>query len=189
MNEGNSPHLRPRYPPSLIMALRVLLAAGLLVATVFARTNLDGCTYYDSVVKPTGMAAYATRIFYVPDTGEICTFHDCGGGRAPPATTRPGCPGYTGTETVTPKFLTLSSTVPTAKTTSSAPVTIPGPDSPSASITAAPTVVPGGGSGNATVTGSVSRTTTVPGGAGRVGVRGIFGPCLVAGALIGMGML
>ncbi|KAF1735490.1 hypothetical protein CRV24_004414 [Beauveria bassiana] len=70
-----------------------------LASSALARTDLAGCTYTDLVVKPTRMAAYASRLWYVPDTGEVCEFLDCGGGRAPPKSTVPGCPLYTGTET------------------------------------------------------------------------------------------
>ncbi|RAH69162.1 uncharacterized protein BO66DRAFT_429524 [Aspergillus aculeatinus CBS 121060] len=46
-----------------------------------------------------------TRIFYIPDTGELCELIDCGGGRAPPKTTVPGCPLYSGTEPVPTHYL------------------------------------------------------------------------------------
>jgi len=42
---------------------------------------------------------------YVPGTGELCEFLDCGGGRAPPKTTVPGCAQYSGTETYSPSYL------------------------------------------------------------------------------------
>ncbi|OGM47774.1 hypothetical protein ABOM_003232 [Aspergillus bombycis] len=47
----------------------------------------------------------SSMIWYVPDTGEICDFPDCGGGRAPPKLNQPGCAAYTGTETLTPSYL------------------------------------------------------------------------------------
>ena len=59
---------------------------------------------------------YATIIWYVPDTLEICKGVDCGGGRAPPKSV-PGCPLYQGTETVTPEFLTADPMKPTAAPT------------------------------------------------------------------------
>lgn len=65
-----------------------------------ARTDLTGCTRTD-VSSPAG-ASYA---WIVPNTGELCDFLDCGGGRAPPKTTVPGCPAYVGTETYRPSFL------------------------------------------------------------------------------------
>ncbi|KAL1891036.1 hypothetical protein Sste5346_007859 [Sporothrix stenoceras] len=77
------------------MLSRVILA-GLLPAVALARTDLTGCT---------SSVSGASLIWYVPGTGELCEFIDCGGGRAPPITTKPGCAGYTGTATVTPSFL------------------------------------------------------------------------------------
>ena len=68
-------------------------------ALVSARTDLSGCT---------STTAGASLIYYVPGTGEICKFLDCGGGRAPPKTTVPGCPAYSGTETHSPEFLALA---------------------------------------------------------------------------------
>lgn len=87
--------------------IRTLALAVALATSAVARTDLDGCTYYDSVVKPKDDWAYATRVWYVPDTGELCQFLDCGGGRAPPKYTVPGCPLYTGTETYSPTFINL----------------------------------------------------------------------------------
>ncbi|KAG9513970.1 hypothetical protein KCU93_g9906, partial [Aureobasidium melanogenum] len=72
----------------------------LFSALVHARTDLTGCTRTD-VSSPAG-ASYA---WIVPDTGELCDFLDCGGGRAPPKTTVPGCLLYVGTETYKPSFL------------------------------------------------------------------------------------
>lgn len=40
-----------------------------------------------------------------PDTGAICDALDCGGGRAPPKTTVPGCPLYSGPLPSTTRFL------------------------------------------------------------------------------------
>jgi hypothetical protein len=42
---------------------------------------------------------------YVPGTGELCDFLDCGGGTAPPKTTVPGCLLYSGTATYSPSYL------------------------------------------------------------------------------------
>lgn len=72
----------------------------LFSALVHARTDLTGCTRTD-ISSPAG-ASYA---WIVPDTGELCDFLDCGGGRAPPKTTVPGCALYVGTETYKPSFL------------------------------------------------------------------------------------
>lgn len=89
------------------MAFRLLTLAA-LTATALAKTDLEGCTYIDAVVTVSGrhdIAPYATRTWYVEDTGEICEFLDCGGGRAPPKTTVPGCGAYKGTETYSPRFM------------------------------------------------------------------------------------
>ncbi|KAG9698435.1 hypothetical protein KCU95_g2521, partial [Aureobasidium melanogenum] len=72
----------------------------LFSALVHAKTDLAGCTRTD--VSSPASASYA---WIVPDTGELCDFLDCGGGRAPPKTTVPGCPLYVGTETYKPSFL------------------------------------------------------------------------------------
>ncbi|CAL3969958.1 unnamed protein product [Diplocarpon coronariae] len=67
-----------------------------LLAFAAARTDLSGCT--SSTAGP-------SLVWYVPGTGELCDFLDCGGGRAPPKTTVPGCAGYVGTATYSPSFL------------------------------------------------------------------------------------
>jgi uncharacterized protein (DUF2342 family) len=78
------------------MHITTTLAVSLLPLLALAKTDLSGCT--SSVAGP-------KLVWYVPDTGELCDFLDCGGGRAPPKTTVPGCPGYEGTETYKPSFL------------------------------------------------------------------------------------
>jgi len=118
------------------MAAKFLTTA-LLAGTALARTDLSGCTTYDTVVSnANGM--YATRIWYVPDSGEICDFLDCGGGRAPPKTTVPGCPAYEGTETYSPVFID-------PKTLGSGPIKTGAAEdvSASATITEAPTTQTG----------------------------------------------
>ncbi|KAI0148840.1 hypothetical protein GGR57DRAFT_474440 [Xylariaceae sp. FL1272] len=71
-----------------------------LAALAAAKTDLEGCTSSSTV-------AYggASIIWYVPDSGEICAFLDCGGGMAPPKTTVPGCAAYSGTATYSPSYL------------------------------------------------------------------------------------
>lgn len=66
-----------------------------------ARTDISGCVSSAT----TDQWHEASLIWYVPGSGEICQFVDCGGGRAPPKTDQPGCPLYTGTATVTPSYL------------------------------------------------------------------------------------
>ncbi|KAJ5476769.1 hypothetical protein N7475_002498 [Penicillium sp. IBT 31633x] len=80
--------------------LSSLLGLASLASLAAARTDLEGCVS-SAVVVNHG----ASLLWYVPDSGEICSFLDCGGGRAPPKSTVPGCPLYTGTATVTPDYL------------------------------------------------------------------------------------
>lgn len=91
------------------MAFQILASLALFGTAALAKTDLAGCTYIDGVFTPDHGPAWATRTWYVPDTGEICAFLDCGGGRAPPKTTVPGCAAYEGTETYSPLFLDLAS--------------------------------------------------------------------------------
>lgn len=77
-----------------------ILAVASLASVVLARTDLTGCTSTD-VSSPAG----ASIAYYVPGTGELCDFLDCGGGRAPPKYSVPGCPQYTGTASYFPSYL------------------------------------------------------------------------------------
>lgn len=98
------------------------------VPVVLARVGTEGCTFTDRPIGGYGV----TRIYYVPDSQEICSLYiDCGGGRAPPKTTKPGCPGYTGTLPVEVHYLTPymsvigvlpKETAPAAKKESTAPL-------------------------------------------------------------------
>ncbi|KAL6902754.1 hypothetical protein GGI43DRAFT_351839 [Trichoderma evansii] len=104
------------------MSVRSLAATLFLAASALAKTDLAGCTYTDTVVQPSGLPgydAYASRIWYVPGTGELCDLLDCGGGRAPPKTDVPGCPLYSGTATYSPSYLDLQTKAVAAATTSS----------------------------------------------------------------------
>ncbi|KAK3942668.1 hypothetical protein QBC46DRAFT_379634 [Diplogelasinospora grovesii] len=85
---------------SSLWAALAVAGAG-LVSPALARTGLEGCVSTEVIIQK----YYASYIWYVPDTGEICSFLDCGGGRAPPKTTVPGCPLYKGTATITPAYL------------------------------------------------------------------------------------
>lgn len=179
------------------------LATLALAALVSAKTNLEGCTSSETI-KYGG----ASLVYYVPDTGEICSFLDCGGGRAPPKTTVPGCPQYAGTATYTPEFL---SGYPTAGATASASAaeTPSGGNTETGSagstITSAPALsgqpsgrptgtggVPIGGNN---VTGTVTLSTTgspgLPQGTGAANLmasvgKGVFG---VAVGVAGLAML
>lgn len=108
------------------MALKSLLTLTTLLfaTTTTAKTDLEGCTSFTSMVtvrpEPGYGNTYASVVWYVPDTLEICKGVDCGGGRAPPKSV-PGCPLYEGTETVTAEFLTADPMKPTAAVTTEEP--------------------------------------------------------------------
>lgn len=87
------------------MSLRILATAALLASTALAKTDIGGCTSYNTVGTYSDGSHYATRIWYLPDTGEVCELLDCGGGRAPSKTNVPGCGNYKGTETYSPRFI------------------------------------------------------------------------------------
>jgi len=92
----------------------------LLAATASAKTDFEGCTSFTSMVTVRTEIGYgntyASVIWYDPSNLEICQGVDCGGGRAPPKTV-PGCPAYSGTETVEPTFLSEDPAKPKATTT------------------------------------------------------------------------
>lgn len=71
-----------------------------LAMGVMAKTDLEGCTSSETVAF-----GGASMVYWDPTNGEICSFLDCGGGRAPPKTTVPGCAAYEGTATYTPDYL------------------------------------------------------------------------------------
>lgn len=77
-----------------------LLTVAGLTALAAARTDYDGCVSSQVVVH-----GGASMLWYVPESGEICETLDCGGGRAPPKYSVPGCPLYTGTAEYSPKYL------------------------------------------------------------------------------------
>ena len=97
---------------------RVIFTAASLATLALARTDLTGCTSTD-VSSPAG----ASIAWYVPGTGELCDFLDCGGGRAPPKTTVPGCPLYSGTATYSPSYLPGYGATETGSASSAAPTT------------------------------------------------------------------
>ena len=72
-----------------------------IAALASAKTDIAGCV----TSKTTNQYGEASVLWYVPTSGEICEILDCGGGRAPPKTTVPGCGSYEGTETYSPQFL------------------------------------------------------------------------------------
>ncbi|KAF8863278.1 hypothetical protein BDZ45DRAFT_138881 [Acephala macrosclerotiorum] len=149
-----------------------------LAALATAKTDLSGCTSSATV-------AYggASLIWYVPGTGELCDFLDCGGGRAPPKTTVPGCPLYSGTATYSPSYLpgyndgVAASTSASAASTSQSSAAITGSSTSAAisqqtseSVISSSDVSPSSGSvdsavfitsttGTGTASGSLSQTT------------------------------
>ncbi|KAI0006837.1 hypothetical protein F4779DRAFT_545807 [Xylariaceae sp. FL0662B] len=86
--------------PSSSQLLATATVVAVLVGQAAAKTDLKGC-----VSSKTIAYGGASLIWYVPDTGEICAMLDCGGGRAPPKTTVPGCAAYKGTATYSPSYL------------------------------------------------------------------------------------
>ncbi|KAK1633806.1 hypothetical protein BDP81DRAFT_451784 [Colletotrichum phormii] len=111
------------------MSFRYITSLAIMATAVLAKTDLAGCVSSDSVYTPTqGGTPYATRVWYVPGTGEICAALDCGGGRAPPKTTVPGCPSYEGTETYSPSFLPLQTSAAVEASTTMAAVTTAAPE-------------------------------------------------------------
>ncbi|KAH6652489.1 hypothetical protein BKA67DRAFT_659198 [Truncatella angustata] len=93
----------------------LVLAAALFAAPISAKTDMEGC-----VSSKTVAYGGASLIWYVPDTGEICAFLDCGGGRAPPKTTVPGCGAYSGTASYSPSYLAGYGSDSVASSTSAA---------------------------------------------------------------------
>ncbi len=189
-------------------ALPILLG---LAGLATARTDLSGCI--SSATH--NQWNEASMIWYVPDTGEICDFVDCGGGRAPPKTTQPGCPLYTGTATVTPSYLSgwgpngklAASTTTVSQTTSSTKTTSTGESTGETTsqtgtgnsmVTAAPTSSPvvsmttttssASKIGNSTAAGnstSSASTAVHTGGASGFAVTNLAGVVVLVAAAVG----
>ncbi|KAL8377197.1 hypothetical protein RB595_008058 [Gaeumannomyces hyphopodioides] len=134
---------------SLAQSTVLLGALAILGGLVEGKTDLAGCTKYTTTV-----GNVASIVWFIPDTLEVCTLIDCGGGRAPPKS-KPGCPLYQGPETVTPSFLESNPFKTSASASSSAPSTLATPTSSSVATTA--------GSGTGTAAGPGSSTTAGPG--------------------------
>jgi len=103
---------------------------------------------------PTGVVRY-----YDPDTGEICPYRDCGGGRAPVKYDVPGCAAYTGTElpktekSYLPCWTGFSTSSSETSTVFSTTTTVP----------SSPTSLPSGGSiTTSTRSGTAPPDTTEP---------------------------
>lgn len=142
---------------SIQLTLASFLALSPLAA--LAKTDLEGCTTFTSTVTidPTSHEygnVYQSLVYYDPDTLEICTVPDCGGGRAAPKTGVPGCPLYSGTATPTPSFLTADPLAPASTTTATA-------TSSGAAETATAASSSSSGSGSASSASSASTTVIV----------------------------
>ncbi|KAK2058285.1 hypothetical protein LY76DRAFT_655329 [Colletotrichum caudatum] len=110
------------------MSYRLIASVAILATAALAKTDLAGCVSSDSIYTPTqGGTPYATRVWYVPGTGEICAALDCGGGRAPPKTDVPGCDAYKGTETYCPSFIHLEPSAAAVAEATRAPMITPAP--------------------------------------------------------------
>ncbi|KAH7115030.1 hypothetical protein B0J11DRAFT_539690 [Dendryphion nanum] len=110
------------------MRTSTVLTTLALALSASAKTDIAGCV---------STAVGASLLWYLPDTCEQCKILDCGGGRAPPKTTVPGCAAYVGTETYQPTYLTICGQKP-----SSAPA--PSVTSTNAYPTSAPSSTPAG---------------------------------------------
>ncbi|KAL8317681.1 hypothetical protein RB597_001201 [Gaeumannomyces tritici] len=149
-------------------------ALAILGGLVEGKTDLAGCTKYTTMV-----GNVASVVWFVPDTLEICSLMDCGGGRAPPKS-KPGCPLYQGPETVTPSFLEsnpLKTSTP-APASSSVRPTLATPTSSSVATS---------GSGTGAAASSETGTTAGPGASTAVGSGANSTAVLGTGATGGSG--
>lgn len=178
------PH-KPSFKMPSSNHLTVLSILALSPLAALARTDFSGCTSFTSTVtiNPTAHEygnVYGSVVYYDPDTLEICTVPDCGGGRAPPKTGVPGCPLYSGTATVTPSFLSadpLAATMTTssgAAETTTATISSSGAGESSSSSSSTSVVVVTGADGSANATGGsgtaqATRSSTVVGGGSSTG--------------------
>ncbi|KAI1761948.1 hypothetical protein GGR53DRAFT_448034 [Hypoxylon sp. FL1150] len=123
----------------------------LLAVPAAAKTDLSGCVSSETV-------AYggASLIWYVPGSGEICAFLDCGGGMAPPKTTVPGCAAYSGTATYSPSYLPGYGAEATSAAASSTENSSPAETS--ASVASSTTAA---GTGAGTTSAALSSTGTI----------------------------
>lgn len=145
------------------MSFKQFVLSGLLATAALAKTDIGGCVTTNIVTTATNggeTSVYTTLVYYLPDTGEICELLDCGGGRAPPKTTVPGCAAYKGTETYSPKFLpTSTSEAPEPAETSAGAESSESGDAQTSAVptpSANGTGSAGGKNGNSSETGSGS---------------------------------
>ena len=113
-----------------------------LLTLTLAKTDLSGCT--SSAVVVDG-ARYVQ--WWVPETGEICSGLDCGGGRGPLKFDVPGCPAYTGTLKYEPSYLPGGGPNGFVQAPATPTADVEGPEATPVVIKGGPTL--GGGAGGA----------------------------------------
>ena len=150
----------------LTTALTLLLSANPLLA------QSEPCAFSRRVLTQCGDGL----LFNIdPDTGEICDALDCGGGRAPPKTTIPGCPQYSGPLPSTTRY--LSCWKPSAASTTSTAVTTTTAETTEGGLSVQTTLPPGDNSNGTTAgpgAGVTQTTATRPVSTNGVdGARGI----------------
>lgn len=124
----------------------------LAATAVLAKTDLAGCTSLTYTYPGPSGDSIKTVIHYVPETHEICTPLDCGGTDPASGKKNPGCPGYSGTETITKSFLSSCATVKPPTVTITQTLATPGSKSGVGSTTV--TVTP------PTTTSTIIKTVT-----------------------------
>ena len=170
----------------------------LLAPLALAKTDLAGCT---------STAIGNALSYYVPGTGEVCSILDCGGGRAPPKTTVPGCAAYSGTAAYEPSYIAgwgpNGQSAVAATTTAGASVTGSATHAGGAVTSTAAadskivsSTVTGGGasrgvtpSANGTLAGSTATPTAFSGSSGAGAVTRNGGLVVVGGAVAVFAML
>ncbi|KAK1481898.1 hypothetical protein CCUS01_15908 [Colletotrichum cuscutae] len=186
----------------------------LAATAVLAKTDLTGCTSLTYTYPGPSGDSIKTVIHYVPETHEICTPLDCGGTDPASGKKVPGCPGYSGTETITKSFFSSCATVKPPTITSgvgSTTVTVTPPTttstiiktvttsvtSPLSSLTPSVVTTRTGVAGSTLITstegeavptgtgsGAEPSSSTVPGGAGSTVRAGMAAVLGVAAAVV-----
>ncbi|KAK1834073.1 hypothetical protein QBC39DRAFT_379990 [Podospora conica] len=156
------------HPPTTLLAL---LAAGAPLLARAQAASAEPCAFSRRVLTQCGDGPLHN---IDPDTGAICDALDCGGGRAPPKTTVPGCPQYSGPLPSTTRYLECWTPTSASVTTSASSVeegglgvqtTLP----PGDGSNGTPTPTAGGGAGT-TTTAVSTNAAGAGGGRGLVGV-------------------
>jgi len=126
------------------------------LALALAKTDLSGCTSSETVVH-----GGVSLIWYVPGTGEICSFLDCGGGAGAPITKQPGCPLYSSTASYNPSYLPGYGGASTMAATATATASASGHGSSGSGSQTTTTTTLAESTGAYMVTGSTSMATVV----------------------------